>query len=81
MIVLSHSARSAWIETPGSRPPPLFSGSHSARSAWIETYRTVEEMPLPRAASHSARSAWIETYTNIKKRRFQTVALRKECVD
>ena len=34
---VSHSARSAWIETPPSLPELSGNLSHSARSAWIET--------------------------------------------
>ena len=34
---MSHSARSAWIETLPFPADDYFRGSHSARSAWIET--------------------------------------------
>ena len=34
---MSHSARSAWIETPVSGGATETGESHSARSAWIET--------------------------------------------
>ena len=60
---VSHSARSAWIETfSGLHCTPGFP-SHSARSAWIETPTLRETMTA--GVSHSARSAWIETRLTI----------------
>ena len=58
-MMLSHSARSAWIETSSSRHSVRTHRSHSARSAWIETRIVMPDAALTR--SHSARSAWIET--------------------
>ena len=76
---VSHSARSAWIETMVSHPITDMCVSHSARSAWIETFRV--HFPSGDRQSHSARSAWIETYRFHKYRNGRAVALRKECVD
>lgn len=37
MLLLSHSARSAWVEIYSTLFPPCPAASHSARSAWIQT--------------------------------------------
>ena len=49
LVFLSHSARSAWIETSDLLTlSTAFLMSHSARSAWIETaYRTRDKIPAP----------------------------------
>ena|GEM_PF-4652316 len=58
-VVMSHSARSAWIEiSKYYRLGGAKEQSHSARSAWIEISRNTAEFMVSR--SHSARSAWIE---------------------
>ena len=78
--LLSHSARSAWIETvrlavkiqnkPGRTPQ----GVRGLKQLGI--YGFMNEI-----LSHSARSAWIETLIFVRHGNRFTVALRKECVD
>ena len=77
---MSHSARSAWIETYDVNTGRVMYKSHSARSAWIETVRLA--VKIQNKPSHSARSAWIETVEGTHIPMFaDEVALRKECVD
>ena len=80
-LLLSLSARRAWIEISEARGPLRghLQASLSARRAWIE-------MPAPGRASLlsrslSARRAWIEIAPLAHKLRGYSVALRKESVD
>ena len=77
---LSHSARSAWIETedgPGSQPTFPGRTPQGVRGLKLATYA----MMKLGIESHSARSAWIETLDYRKELIALEVALRKECVD
>ena len=47
---MSHSARSAWIETMASEISARSVMSHSARSAWIETPEQDRIMNMTRVA-------------------------------
>ena len=77
---MSHSARSAWIET----VVVWFIVSGCSR----RTPQGVRGLKPPlflhtilSTLSHSARSAWIETYIFAISSPHPVVALRKECVD
>ena len=48
--ILSHSARSAWIETPDFYEDAKRIASHSARSAWIETVTYGAGLPAEKVA-------------------------------
>ena len=78
-LLLSLSARRAWIEIAWLRRPAGRSGSISARRAWIEI--TFFRALLAVVASLSARRAWIEIRDARKSAWLAGVALRKESVD
>ena len=77
---MSHSARSAWIETTVIYPTGAVETSRTpqgVRGLKLLFYCCGGFTPL----SHSARSAWIETRLYTRPESGGRVALRKECVD
>ena len=77
---MSHSARSAWIET-----LVFIDFTLSGNGRTPQGVRGLKLHPHDGRElgdkSHSARSAWIETFTTYSNAGISRVALRKECVD
>ena len=78
-VILSLSARRAWIEISGSTKPKARRASLSARRAWIEIALLMQYLDGYR--SLSARRAWIEIIWQFQRENRELVALRKESVD
>ena len=79
-LLLSLSARRAWIEIASCRRVPGRALSLSARRAWIEMAE-VSRCNQTIIRSLSARRAWIEIHFMPNNGTFRSVALRKESVD
>ena len=78
-LLLSLSARRAWIEILVLAPLAARIASLSARRAWIEINRSSAASASPK--SLSARRAWIEIWHCLPCPAVCRVALRKESVD
>ena len=79
-LLLSLSARRAWIEILKRPIRASSDGSLSARRAWIEIWSR-DFKPSKVCWSLSARRAWIEMRSEYPYLEQETVALRKESVD
>ena len=77
---MSHSARSAWIETAIKDDWRLGSISRTPQGVRGLKLKKLQKQAFT-YMSHSARSAWIETHGSDPSYSGYLVALRKECVD
>ena len=80
LLIMSLSARRAWIEMRKITITVDEGTSLSARRAWIEILRS-HKKAAKIWGSLSARRAWIEIGIQHRVGEFQGVALRKESVD
>ena len=77
---MSHSARSAWIETMVVSVSPVRGTCRTPQG--VRGLKLIAHCLISYLfKSHSARSAWIETIGTKLNAHLAAVALRKECVD